>query len=317
MTASGATDRYLRLTPRSAALHERASRTLAGGIPHEIYAQAPHPPYIVRAQGASKWDADGRELVDLWMGHGALLLGHLPAEVVEALDRQLRNGTHLGGCHESAVHWAELISELVPSAERVRFVASGTEATLLAIRLARAHTGRSRVIRIEGHFHGWHDAVVPAGRLGARSGVSRGTAREVLVARSPEAVEIEPLLRFGDVGAVILEPGGGSSGAVPVRREALERLRDLTRELGAVLIFDEVVSGFRSAPGGVQALTGVVPDLTTLAKIMAGGLPGGAVAGRESIMAHFTEVSDGAVHPGEVLHSGTFNASPLAAAASR
>lgn len=296
-------------------MHERARQTLAGTIPHDIYAQVPHPPYIVRARAASKWDADGRELIDLWMGHGALLLGHAPPTVTAAIGRQLASGTHYGGCHELAVRWAEIVQRLVPSAERVRFVASGTEATLLAIRLARAHTGRSRVVRIDGHFHGWHDAMLPPGRLGARSGVSRATTREILVARSPEAADVQPLLNLGDVAAVILEPGGGSSGAVPVRPDALRQLRELTGKLGVLLIFDEVVSGFRYATGGVQSLTGVIPDLTTLAKVLAGGLPGGAVVGRHEIMAHFTEVVDGAVRPGEVLHSGTFNANPLAAAA--
>jgi glutamate-1-semialdehyde 2,1-aminomutase len=236
--------------------------------------------------------------------------------VRDALQQQLWRGTHLGGAHELQVEWAEQVVRLVPSAERVRFTSSGTEATLLALRVARAFTGRSLVIKLDGHFHGWHDEALSHFVAPQVSGVNPGTGEHVLVADplSPESV-FEQLAQ-GQVAAVILEPGGGGSGGLPWSPELLAALRQETRAHGSLLIFDEVVSGFRYSPGGVQQLCGVLPDLTVLAKILCGGLPGGAVAGRADIMALFGRGSalvDG--RHARVPHTGTFNANPLSAAA--
>src|SRR2546428_3252413 len=156
-------DRYRARTPRSAALYARASRVLPAGLTHDSRATSPYPIYAARAAGARKWDVDGNESVDCFGGHGALLFGHWHPPLVEAVQRQAALGTHWGASHELEVRWAELVQRLVPSAERVRFTGSGTEASQLALRLARAYTGKTRIIRFVGHFHGWHDAVAPGG----------------------------------------------------------------------------------------------------------------------------------------------------------
>ena len=209
-------------------------------------------------------------LIDYWTGHGALLFGHGFAAVVEAVARQVGRGTHLGAGHELEVRWAELVRELVPSAERVRFTASGTEATQLALRVARACTGRPRVVKFHGHFHGWHDEAMAHFYPPAESGFSPGAVEHCAAADASSPDEAEALLAGGDVAALLLEPGGGSSGALAWSREQLLRLREATRRHGTLLVFDEVISGFRHSPGGVQQVAGVLPDLTTLAKILCG-----------------------------------------------
>jgi glutamate-1-semialdehyde 2,1-aminomutase len=263
---------------------------------------------------------DGQEYLDYWMGHGALFLGHSYPTVVTALREQAARGTHLGACHEAELRWAELVQRLVPSAELVRFTMSGTEATHLALRLARAYTGRPRVVKLTGHFHGWHDGVVagvhPPFEVPLSAGVPGATLDQVLLAPPNDVKAVEGLLRRGDVAAVILEPAGGQAGAIPTLPGYLQELRALTARERVVLIFDEVITGFRYAPGGAQAYFGVTPDLTTLAKILAGGLPGGAVAGKREIMAFLAHRGDPDWDRSErVAHSGTFNANPLSAAA--
>jgi glutamate-1-semialdehyde 2,1-aminomutase len=305
---------------RSLALWERSARTIPGGVTHDIRHLQPFPVFVERAQGALKWDVDGHEYVDYWMGHGALLLGHCHPSVVGAVQDQAARGTHPGACHELEVRWAEWVARLVPSAEMVRFTMSGTEATHLALRLARAHTGRPRVVKLHGHFHGWHDGVVagvhPPYDVPLSAGVPAAVLEQALLCPPNDVKAVEGLLERGDVAAVILEPGGGQAGTTPTIPGYLEELRAVTRRHGVVLIFDEVISGFRYAPGGAQAYFGVTPDLTTLAKILAGGLPGGAVAGTREIMALLAHRGDPAWdRSGRVAHAGTFNANPLSAAA--
>lgn len=305
----------------SARLHARARDTIAAGITHDGRNFAPFPIYIDRAEGSRKWDVDGNELIDHWMGHGALLLGHNHPAVEAAMAEQVGRGTHYGACHELEVEWAELVKQLIPSAERVRFTMSGTEATMLAIRLCRAATGKEKIIRFQGHFHGWHDYAM-VGYLApydvpASAGIPHEVPASVLTAKPNDIGSVRALLdAHADVAAVILEPAGGSNGLVPSDRQFLRDLRELTHERGVVLIFDEVITGFRYAPGGVQEYYGVTPDMTTLAKIVAGGLPGGAVTGRADLLAPL-EYSGDAAHDRthRVLHQGTFNANPLGAAA--
>jgi glutamate-1-semialdehyde 2,1-aminomutase len=311
---------YRAAHPKSLALWERAARTIPGGVTHDIRYLRPFPVYVERAQGALKWDVDGHEYVDYWMGHGALILGHCYPSVVTGIQAQAAQGTHLGACHELEVRWAEWVSELVPSAELVRFTMSGTEATHLAIRLARAHTGRTRVVKLHGHFHGWHDGVVagvnPPFEVPLSAGVPGATLDQALLCPPNDIKAVAGLLERGDVAAVILEPAGGQAGTTPTIPGYLQELRALTARENVVLIFDEVITGFRYAPGGAQAYFGVTPDLTTLAKIVAGGLPGGAVAGRRPIMALMAHRGDPAWDRSErVAHAGTFNANPLSAAA--
>jgi glutamate-1-semialdehyde 2,1-aminomutase len=289
-------------------------------VTHDIRHLRPFPVYVERAAGGLKWDVDGHEYVDYWMGHGALILGHCYPSVVSALQAQAARGTHVGACHEREVRWAEWVSELIPSAEMVRFTMSGTEATHLAIRLARAHTGRTRVVKFHGHFHGWHDGVVagvnPPFEVPLSAGVPGATLDQSLLCPPNDIKAVAGLLERGDVAAVILEPAGGQAGTTPTIPGHLQELRALTARENVVLIFDEVITGFRYAPGGAQAYFGVTPDLTTLAKIIAGGLPGGAVAGRRPIMALMAHRGDPAWDRSErVAHAGTFNANPLSAAA--
>lgn len=309
-------ERYAAEFPRSRRLFEEARGVFPGGITHDLRHMDPFPVYVDRAQGGRKWDADGHELVDFWSGHGAILLGHSHPEVAEAVRRQAGLGTHLGACHELEVEWGRWVQRLVPSAERVRFVSSGTEATMMALRLARIFTGRPRVLKFAGHFHGWNDFLMPGGDLPSDLAPGPGIAGEVAAntvivpPNDPAAVE-RALDADRQIGCVILEPTGGHFGSVPVRGEFLRALRELTTRRGCLLVFDEVITGFRVSPGGAQGHYGVTPDLTTLAKILAGGLPGGCVAGRAEVLAAIE------FRPGKpkMRHPGTFNGNPLSAAA--
>lgn len=302
----------------SAAWAERARRVLPSGVTHDMRYLRPTPIYVSTARGSHKWDVDGNEYVDYWMGHGALLLGHCHPDVVAAVVSAVSSATHAGGCHALEVEWAELVASLIPSAEQVRFTSSGTEATLLTLRLARAATGRSRIIKFEGHFHGWHDyaayGVNPPFDVPA-AGVSR-VLDAIVTVLPPSVSAVTEEISKGDVAAVILEPTGASMGLVPLDTGFLANLRSVCDGSGTVLVFDEVITAFRFAPGGVQELTGVLPDLTALGKVLAGGMPGGAVAGRASLMGKMAFTNDPNHDRFErVPHTGTFNANPPAAAA--
>jgi glutamate-1-semialdehyde 2,1-aminomutase len=306
--------------PSSKVLYDRACQVLPSGVTHDARYLTPFPPYIDRAFGSRKWDVDGNEYVDYWMGHGALLLGHAHPKLVQAIQEQVARGTHFGGCHELEIRWAELISQLMPAAEKVRFVGSGTEATHLAMRLARAFTGKTKTIKFAGHFHGWHDAVTSA-VIEPDEAPSPGVLRSSLEATislppNDSALVEKAIEQDGDVAAVIVEPGGGSWGTIPTTGEFLRELRRVTAQHKVVLIFDEVVTGFRLAPGGAQEYYGVVPDLVCLAKVVAGGLPGGAIAGRREIMELLAFKDDPDWNRRrKIAHQGTFNANPLSAAA--
>lgn len=302
--------------PVSGAWADRVRTLFAGGASHDSWRLDPFAPVFVAAEGAWKTDIDGRSHIDFWCGHGSLLLGHRDPAVEAAVLAQLRRGTHFGGLSDASVRWAEAVQALVPSAERLRFTGSGSEAAQLAVRVARAFTGRMRILRLDGNYHGWLDPLLQgvAGQSAAGTGVA-AAAGAVSFCHPEDLGQIEEELARGDVGGVILEPGGGGSGLLGWSAAWLRSLRQLTSRYGTLLIFDEVISGFRYAPGGVQALAGVVPDLTVLAKILSGGFPGGALAGRAEVMAVF---GDGLARPGghaRVTHAGTFNGFPLAAAA--
>src|SRR2546430_2456673 len=315
-------DAFPKRFPKSAELYARSGEVIAGGITHDSRNFAPFPIYVERANGSTKWDVDGNELLDHWMGHGSLLLGHNHPQVMAAVAEQVHLGTHYGACHELEVAWAEQIARLIPSAEWVRFTMSGTESTMLAMRDARAFTGRDLVIRFAGHFHGWHDYAMagyqPPFDTPTSTGVPKAVAESMLVAYPNNIDSVRELLDAhpGEVAAVIVEPGGGSNGIVPTSVPFLRDLRTLTSQRGVVLIFDEVITGFRYSPGGAQQVYGVTPDVTTLAKILAGGLPGGAVVGKRDILQ--VQTFKGELHKDRferVLQQGTFNANPLSAAA--
>ena len=249
-----------------------------------------------------------------------MLLGHCHPKVVEAVKQQMERSTHFGASHETEIAWAEWVLKLIPSAERVRFTSSGTEATLMALRLARAFTGKSKLIRFKHHFHGWHDHMTSGYAShfdgSPTPGVLSGVAGGLLLAEQNDAEGLARLLEANDdVAAAILEPTGAHGAQLPIDPKFLTELRELTRQHGVVLIFDEVVTGFRVSPGGAQAEYGIRPDLTTLAKILAGGLPGGAVAGRKDILDLLDFQITKAADREKITHQGTFNANPLSAAA--
>ncbi len=311
---------YLERTPRSAQRHEEARGLFPSGIVHDSRRTWPHGLYVDRAMGSRKWDIDGNEYVDYYGGHGALLLGHQHPKVVEAAQAQLRKGMHFAAGHELQIAWAHLIQELIPSAERVRFTSSGTEATHLAIRLARASSGKGKIVRFVGHFHGWHDHAafgVKAHLDGTPTpGVLPDVVANVILIKPNDVAGVARVLaERSDVAAVMLEPVGASSGAIPTPPAVLRELREITARHGVLLIFDEVVTGFRVAPGGAQGLYGVRPDLTTLAKIVAGGMPGGALAGRKDILDWLDYEASAAAGHERIAHEGTHNAHPVSAAA--
>jgi glutamate-1-semialdehyde 2,1-aminomutase len=304
----------------SKVLYERALGVIPGGIAHDGRYQKPFPVYASRADACYKWDVAGHKLIDYAMGHGSLILGHNDPDVTAAVHAQLDRGTHYGAGHEGEILWAEQIRTLIPSAERVRFTMSGTEANLLAMRVARTFTGRSAILKFEGHFHGWSDYLVKGEKPPFESpditGVPDDVLRTVAVLPPEDLGAVEERLAQGDIGAILVEPSGASWSSIPVAETFLAKVRDLATAYGAVLIFDEVITGFRWSPGGAQLRFGVTPDMTTLAKIVAGGLPGGAVTGKAEIMEHLVFKDE----PGwnakkKVIHPGTYNANPLSAAA--
>jgi len=312
---------YSDLHPQSAQLYQRALRVFPSGVTHDVRFLVPFPLYVQRAQGCRKWDVDGNEIIDYVMGHGALMLGHSHPLLVETVNSQIAKGTHYGACHELELAWGNWVQRLVPSAERVRFTNSGTEATLMAIRLARAYTGRDKILRFNYHFHGWHDNIVGArygeSEVPRAAGVPTATmANQVTIPHNDIALVERTLAEDRNIAAIILEPSGASWGTLPLVSGFLAELREVSQRHEVLLIFDEVVTGFRLSTGGAQKLYGVTPDLTCLAKILGGGLPGGAVAGRHDILSliEFTQDMDWNVSR-RVFHPGTFNANPLSAAA--
>jgi glutamate-1-semialdehyde 2,1-aminomutase len=311
---------YRERTPGSARLAARAHGLFPSGITHDGRFLEPYGVYVERAEGPYKWDVDGNRYIDYYGGHGALLLGHNHPKVSAAVAQALGQGTHFGASHPLEVRWAETIRSLVPSAERVRFTSSGTEATLMAVRLARAFTGRRRILRFRTHFHGWHDHM-SGGYTGhfdgsPTPGVLAEVARNVLLLDPNDEDALRAALAAADdLAAAIIEPTGGSFGMTPLRPAFLSALRELTAAHGVLLIFDEVVTGFRVAPGGAQGLFGIRPDLTAFAKIVAGGLPGGAVVGRADVLARLDFAASAASGLEKIQHPGTFNANPVSAAA--
>ncbi len=310
---------YRARTPGSAELAQQAATLFPSGVTHDSRHLEPYGVYVSRAQGPHKWDVDGNKYVDFYGGHGALLLGHGHPAVTAAVAEALADGTHFGASHPRELAWARAVQRLVPSAERVRFTSSGTEATLMAVRLSRAFTGRPVLLRFQGHFHGWHDHMA-AGYTShydgsATPGVLAEVAAQSILIPPNDLPALRAALARGDIAAAILEPTGSSFGQVPIGAEFLREMRRLTEEAGTLLIMDEVVSGFRATKGGAQAAYGVRPDLCSFAKILAGGLPGAAVAGRKDILDQLDFAVSARAGREKIQHQGTFNANPVSAAA--
>ena len=308
------------VNPVSRALFERAEQVLPGGVnsPVRAYrAVGGTPRFLARAQGSRVWDEDGHELIDYVGSWGPMLFGHRPPAVMAAIERQLVSGLAFGAPTSLEVDMAEAIVRLVPSIEMVRLVSSGTEATMAAIRLARAATGRARIVKFEGCYHGHGDSFLVKAGSGAATfgtpdspGVTPATARDTLTAPFNDAGAVRELFAAnpGEVAAVIVEPVVGNMGVVAPAWGFLQDLRDLCTADGALLIFDEVMTGFRLARGGAQEKYGVAPDLTTLGKIIGGGLPVGAYGGRKALMSQVSPA-------GPVYQAGTLSGHPVAMAA--
>ena len=305
---------------KSQELHARASRVIPGGVDSPVRAfksVGGEPPYIVRGKGSRIWDADGNEYIDYVGSWGPLILGHAFPSVVEAVEKANRDGASFGACTPAEAELAEAVIDAFPSMDKVRFVSSGTEATMSAIRLARAFTGRKYIVKFEGCYHGHADSLlVKAGSGVATLGIpgSAGVLDEqakftlALPFNSRQAVE-EAFVKFKDqIACVIVEPVVGNMGCVPPREGYLEFLRSITAQNGAVLILDEVMTGFRLSFGGAQQLYKIKPDLTTLGKIIGGGLPVGAYGGRAELMDMIAPL-------GPVYQAGTLSGNPLAMAA--
>ncbi|WP_159718049.1 aspartate aminotransferase family protein [Geminicoccus flavidas] len=299
-----------------------ASQIIPGGVSsHFRHGVSPTPLVFERADGACLFDIDGNRLIDYYLALGPMILGHTPAEVIAAVQEQATRGILFGGQSELEFEAARLVCEMVPCAERVRFASSGSEADQLALRLSRAVTGRSKVLKFEGHYHGWMDSVLwsvatPSEQLGPEASPSRFAGSLGQDASAGENVEVLPWnqaelvverLKQGDVAAVIMEPIMCNSGGILPEPGYLEAVRAACTETGTILIFDEVVTGFRVGPGGAQGRLGVTPDLATFAKAIANGFSVAAVAGRADLMDRLAG--------GGILHGGTYNAQAVAMAA--
>ncbi len=311
--------RQLRVA-RSARAFARAERVLVGGVNSPVRAfreVGPPPLFIARGRGPRIEDLDGNRFVDYVMSWGALILGHAAPDVVAAVREAADRGTSYGAATEAETDLAEGIRRAMPSLERIRFVSSGTEATMSAIRLARGFTRRTRIVKFEGCYHGHADGLlvqagsgVAAAGLPGSAGVPGATARNTVVARYNDLEDVTRVFERHekDIAAVIVEPVAGNMGVVPPAPGFLEGLRALTRDFGSLLIFDEVITGFRIGLHGAQGRYGVTPDLTCLGKIIGGGLPAAAYGGREDVLALVAPL-------GPVYQAGTLSGNPLAMAA--
>jgi len=308
---------YINKTKRSKDLYKRAKNVLPAGVSYAIRYFEPYPFYTTRAEGSKLYDVDGNEYIDFWLGHTALILGHSPPAVVEAVKRQLENGTHYGTSHELEVELAEQVVKMVPSAKMVRFTNSGTEANMYATRLARACTGRSEIAKFEGGWHGGYDALHISVKhpfdIPESAGLTAGALQDTIVLPFNDIHRVRNKLKKEKVACILVEPVLGAGGGIPAEKEFLKGLRELCDERGILLIFDEVITGFRLAPGGGQQYFSVTPDITVFGKILGGGFPIGAFCGRKEIM----ERIDTLVYerPQYSFHGGTFTANPISTTA--
>ncbi len=301
-----------RTTMRSEQLYKEAKRFLVGGVDSPVRAMKPFPFFTTKGLGARIYDADGNDYIDYCLAYGPLILGHAYPEVVQAVKQQMEKGSVYGTPTELETEFAKKIVSAVPSAEIVRFVNTGTEATMGAIRLARGVTRKNKIIKFEGCFHGAHDCVLVKAGSGATThsipnslGIPEDTTKNTLLAPFNNEQEIERLIKKeDDIACIILEPVIGNLGCIMPEDGYLKFLRDITEENDILLIFDEVITGFRLALGGAQEYYGVMPDITTLGKILGGGLPIGAITAGKRIMENLAPL-------GGVYQAGTFNGNPL------
>ena len=296
---------------------EKAKKLIPGGVNSPVRAFEPYPFFTKYAKGSRIFDVDGHEYIDYCMGYGPLILGHAPARIIEAVKEQLEKGTLYGTPTEKEVELAELIRKLVPSAEMVRLVTTGAEATMSAIRAARGYSGRKKIIKFEGCYHGAHDSVLVKAGSGATTfgipdslGIPEETTSNTIILpfNDSEKFEEEVKAQRGELAAVILEPVIGNIGVVTPKEGFLETVRELTEKYDIVLIFDEVITGFRLALGGAQEYYGIKPDMTALGKILGGGFPMAAYVGKEEIMKTIAP-------SGKVYQAGTYSGNPVSVTA--
>ena len=314
-------DLYRQRTPGSENLFKRAREVMPGGISHNVHYFPPYPFYLKDAKGSKIFDVDGNEYIDLWMGHYTHLLGHHPVIIREAIEKQSEEGFHWGIVFEKQVEWAEIIQRLIPSAEMVRFCCSGTEATMYAVRLARAYTGKKIILKVAGGWHGANPDLSVA--------IKMPYEREESLGLLPELIQYTKTILFNDIpetlqtiyetrrdlAAIILEPALGEGGFVPATEDYLKMLRSETERLGVLLIFDEVITGFRLSLGGAQKRFGILPDLTTLGKVMGGGFPVGALVGKREILDATSPERKGNKWEKILIGGGTFSSHPFTVAA--
>ncbi len=319
-------DAFVAANPKSKALHDRATEFMPGGDTRNSIFWNPFPVYVSHAEGTQLTDVDGNVRTDFVNNMTTLIMGHRHPDVVKALHDQVDHGVSYPAPSPPVIRWAEILCERVPSVDKVRFVNSGTEATLNAIRAARAYTGKTLLAKCEGAYHGNHDAIQisvtpPVDQAGEADepdavvmfpGINPGAAEDVVIMpyNHPEAAEKVIRDHAEELAAVIVEPINGQCGMVPAKPEFLQMLRDVTSQLSIPLIFDEVIS-FRAASGGAQEWYGITPDLTCFGKVIGGGMPVGAFGGKDEIMSLW----DPNHGPGQVQHAGTFNGNPMTAAA--
>lgn len=326
---NGYRDEIRARSPKSLAIWQKNRTVMPAGVGSIFRLSDPFPMVVKRASGARLWDADDNEYLDCMLGFSVMILGNAPDEVQAAIREALPRGTHYGQCHEHEYAFARLICDMVPGIDKVSFCNSGTEATMYALRLARATTGRPLVAKFEGGYHGTHDLLAASfGRPGPGAelcgpvqdpaaipespGLAEGAWKDTIVLPYNHPAAFDKIRRHASrLAGVIVEPVLGAGGTIPASKEFLTELRHITRQIGALLIFDEVITGFRLAPGGAQEFYGVTPDVSTYGKVAGGGLPFGAVGGTAEAM----RLMEYDVEPGSILMAGTFNGNPLVTAA--
>lgn len=310
-------DDYLARTAVSRSLAERAARLFPDGVTTDTRHFEPYGVFIERGAGTRKWDADGNEYLDFFGGHGALMLGHCHPKVTAAITRAAAKGVQFAAGTPEEIAWAEAVKAHVPGARRLRFTGSGTEATLLAIRIARAWRKRSKILRVRSHYHGWHDFAVSGYAThhdgSPAPGVLAEIARNTILVHPNDPQEIKAAIAAhgSELAAILLEPLGAHFGMIPTRSDYLLAAHEAAKAANVPVILDEIITGFRVGLSGFQGLFGISPDITCFAKVAAGGLPGGIVCGSEEIMA----VLSRSAGQDKVLHQGTFTGNPVTAAA--
>lgn len=306
-------EEYVSKTPRSRALYERSKEVFPTGVSYSIRYFSPYPFFTARAKGSKLYDVDENEYVDFWLGHTALILGHSPPVVVQAVKKQLDNGTQYGTCHELEVELAEHVTRIVPNVEMVRFTNSGTEANMFATRLARACTDKPIIAKFEGGWHGGYDAL----HVGVKypfdvpesAGLTKGATQDTVLLPFNDLEGVRKKLTGKEVAAIFVEPVQGGGGAIPVQYEFLKGLREFCDDNDILLVFDEVITGFRLAPGGGQQYFGVKSDITVFGKILGGGFPIGALCGKRELMERID--TNLYKRPRQSFHGGTFAGNPI------